>query len=217
MNDVREKATFATIRQRLLRGCTSTIWYIYIIIYNAIKACSAKPCFSQTRWSVLQYQCRVICQLNMFFQSQMLTLEGTLLLKTPQLLANTHLTSFTFNLSFVCFHFPQFHTPGKHHRTLHQHPLKVPQGIPQCPDLTGETWWKAWIMTNLHHLCSAFGTWPRELCRLPETYWDILLINTNMRVIENTFRYKNTVETTKTRKGPTKIQHDCGWVSDRGI
>ena len=142
--------------------------YIIIVIY-IMQLRLALPSLSQTRWSVLQYQCRVICQLSMFFQSQMLTLEGTLLLKTLQLLANTHLTSFTFNQSFVCFHFPQFHTPGKHHRTLHQHPLKVPQGIPQCPDLTGETWWKAWIMTNLHHLCSAFGTWPRELCRLEFT------------------------------------------------
>lgn len=52
------------------------------------------------------------------------------------------------------------HTSGKHHQTLHQHRLKVPQGqcIPLCPDLTGKTWWKAWIVTDLHHLCSAVDT-----------------------------------------------------------
>lgn len=63
------------------------------------------------------------------------------------------------------------HTSGKHHQTLHQHRLKVPQGqcIPLCPDLTGKTWWKAWIVTDLHHLCSAVDTWPRELFQLEFT------------------------------------------------
>lgn len=97
--------------------------------------------------------------------------------KSLQLLANTHLTFFTFNLSFVCFHFlpthrkEKTHTSGKHHQTLHQHRLKVPQGqcIPLCPDLTGKTWWKAWIVTDLHHLCSAVDTWPRELFQLEFT------------------------------------------------